>query len=224
MIIKHWEDNMVSNKIKLIFSSVFLLLLVGGCTGKVKSDNKKQQSSATTESRVDYSSTIQKYNGYDLGDYKYYVMNGQKKQSEFLETLLTDFDTTIKNNFETYQYKIDNKQKVNLIPFRFRINVNEETVTTNYFMVNNSNTVINEISFKGYPRFKNVEVEAKTEVEFNKTELAELPPKGIVVFSLNMSAPSEYQSKLKENKVADLSFDITDLEINGEKVDNNNEN
>lgn len=215
---------MVSNQIKLIFSSILLLLLVGGCTSKVKNDNDKQQSAATKESRVDYSSTIQKYNGYDLGDYKYYLMNGQKKQSEFLETLSTDFDTTIKNNFETYRYKVDNKQKVNLIPFRFRINVNEETVTTNYFMVNNSNTVINEILFKGYPRFKNVEVEAKTEVAFNKTELAELPTKGVVVFSLNMSAPSEYQSKLKENKVSDLSFDITDLEINGEKVDNNNEN
>lgn len=215
---------MFLRKGKNAISVIVLLFLISGCTTKTDDNNLNSQSSVSTEPTTNHSEVIQKYDGYDLDGYKYYVMNGQKKQPEFLETLSTDFDTTIKNNFENYKYKINAKEKVNLIPFRFQHDLTQETLTTNYFLVNNSNEPITDISFKGFPCFKNIETEVETEISYPKEEFLNLPLKGVITFVIKMSAPKEYQSKLKENKVADLSFDITDLEINGEKVDNNNEN
>ncbi|MBP2099114.1 hypothetical protein [Enterococcus rivorum] len=214
---------MILKKIKTVIISLSLLFMVSGCTLKSSNDTQNTSDSVIQKSTKNYTKTINKYDGYDLNGYKFYIMDGQKEHDEFLETLSTDFDETIKQNFETYRYKIDENKKINLIPFRFRINVNQETVTTNYFIVNNSNRVVNDISFKGFPRFKNTEVEEKTDAKLTKKELGYLPEKSFVAFSITMSAPKSYQAKLKENKVADLSFDITDLEINGEKVDNNNE-
>lgn len=215
---------MILKRTKIIISSVFLLFLINGCTTRTDDSSLNSQNSVSTETTVNYSEVIQKYDGYDLDGYKYYIMNAQKKHEDFLNTLETDFDVTIKKNFENYRLKINDKAKINLIPFRFQHDLTQETLTTNYFLVNNSNETITNINFKGFPRFKNIETEAETEISYSTEDFLNLPPKGVVSFAITMSAPKEYQSKLKENKVADLSFDITDLEINGEKVDNNNEN
>lgn len=213
---------MFSRKGNLAISIVVLLFLISGCKTKTDDSSFSSQSSVSTESTVDYSEVIQKYDGYDLDGYKYYIMNAQKKHEEFLNTLETDFEMTIKKNFENYRYRINDKTKINLIPFRFQHDLTQETLTTNYFLVNNSNETITNIDFKGFPRFKNIETEAETEISYSKEDFLNLPSKGIVSFAITMSAPKEYQSKLKENKVADLSFDITNLEINGEKVNNEN--
>lgn len=210
----------MKKKLRIISSIIFIIFCFSACY------HKKGTSNFQNREQKEFSSNEQKKidEGYILGDYHFYFMNFQKKEPVVIKDILKNFDTTILKNFETYQNKIDKSKKVNMIPFRIQYNPTNETVKTNYFLINNTNNIISLIYIEGWPQLKNIEIVEPTIISFSDEEFLKLPSKGVIAFSVTMSMPIKYENELKNNKVSDLSFDITDLKINGEKVSNTNEN
>ncbi|MBO0447769.1 hypothetical protein JZO78_15665 [Enterococcus ureilyticus] len=216
---------MTLKKILKLCLMISLLIFLSGCVSEKIATDKEHEETGTSESQTiskKHSDIIE--HGYNLGDYHFYIMEFQKKNQTASTSLLQNFDTTIINNFNNYKDRISQNKKIEVLPFGIQYNLSEETVTINYFLINNFNKDIHSIHITGTPKFKTIENVLPLDIALSENELGLLPYKGIVAFPMNISAPIEYEPKLRDIKVADLSFDITDLEINGEKVDNNNEN
>ncbi|MBP2099089.1 hypothetical protein [Enterococcus rivorum] len=209
-------------KKKLVFTASFIFLTFNfsACSLKKEATGLKKVKQEESFSK-NYENIVD--DGYTIGDYHFYFANFQKKDSETIKNNLQDFDSTIVKNFETYQYKIDKTKKINMLPFRIQYNPTDETIRTNYFLINNTNTKISSIDIEGLPKLKNIDIVEPTTISFSDEDFLQLPTNGFISFSVTMSMPIEYIESLKENKVNDLSFDIIDLKINGEKVDNSNE-
>lgn len=201
---------------------ILFVLLLGGCTNnnsKIQ-DNTKTSTNEEMPLNNEHEEIIE--NGYKMGDYQFYLMNLQKKNPDTLASIFNNFDETIKLNFEKYKNKIDITKKINLIPFRIQYNVSEEIVTINYFLVNNYSKDISSINIHGTPIVKNVTDISPIDLPIPENDLGLLPTNGVMVIPLVFPVPIESKAKWEENKVSDLSFEISKLEINDEEIDNNN--
>lgn len=208
---------------KKIFLLIVSIFLIAGCA----KNEKKQTFETTTDTEIEFTVTDEKIlkNGYLVGDtYTYYLMDGQKKDEQIAKDLLGEVGVSLESNFKKFEYKIDTKKKVNIVPFLFSYDLSNEILTINYFIVNTQDTEINEISFLGRPEFPNIEAGPLSKINFNKTEFGTLPPNGFVIFSTQSETPIELEPYLKENKTEDIKFVFKDLKINGEAVENVNEN
>lgn len=73
---------------------------------------------------------------------------------------------------------------------------------------------------KGRAIFKNIDFNEPVTIDFAEQAFTDLSPKGVVTFNVKYPAPyDDYFDLLKDNNITDLSFEIEELAINGEKVD-----
>ncbi|MBP1044524.1 hypothetical protein I6N95_26290 [Vagococcus sp. BWB3-3] len=73
------------------------------------------------------------------------------------------------------------------------------------------------------PKFKYISQSTEfIPAEFKGTSYTTLPVNGVVVKTISGDAPIEFLDQLKQNKGEDITFEIRDLGINDEKVNNSN--
>lgn len=208
----------LKKKLIYILSILFISILTGAC-GKVPTVNKIP----TSNSSMGADSSNQKQdileNGYQVDDYRFYLMNIQKDD----QSLIKNIDTTIGKNFLEFKKNIDLKNKVNLIPFRANYDNGKEKLSVNYFFINNNIDEISSITINGVTNFKNITTNQTFNSSFNKEQFTLLKPKEFTAFSLTFDLPLYQYDNLKENKVSDFQLNITELEINGKKTDNINQ-
>lgn len=98
----------------------------------------------------------------------------------------------------------------------------EERYRLGVFLVNTSGKSIQNIKMLVKTKFKNIEGGEFFVVEYTKENFTYLPNHGAVVNLISANTPIEDLDTLKENTAADITFEIKDLELNGEKVSNEN--
>ena len=162
-------------------------------------------------------------NGFKMGEYTFFLMNMQKENDETKEFMLTILENNIIPHFEKNESRIIPLEKISLIPYSFTYDKPTEKVEVNYFLVNNSQQIVKSVLIKGKATFKNVDFNETVTIDFDEKTFTDLFPKGVTTFKMKYPAPyDKYFDLLKENQITDLSFEIEELEINGEKVENVN--
>lgn len=195
----------------VVITFVFLV----GCknTSDITSSNSASEEIITKEQK-EYIN-----NGYQIGEYKLLLTENQKKdeQQVFID------NNFFESNFLKIQKNIDLSKKINIILYGLHYSPEEERYTLGTFLINTSNTTIKKISFTLTPSFKNIGDVEPIKSNFEGDDFVELPPKNFFTLAVSGDAPLKSAYLLMENKGPDITFKITNLEINGEKVDNTNE-
>lgn len=157
--------------------------------------------------------------GYQIGEYKLLLTNYQKKneQQVFID------NNFFEANFQKKQNDIDSSKKINILLYGLHYSPEEERYTLGTFLINTSNTTIKKLSFTLTPSFKNIGDVEPIKSAFEGDDFVELPANSFITLAISGDAPLDSADLLMENKGPDITFKITDLEINGEKVDNLNE-
>ena len=208
-----------------MISLLLLQLFVSGCGIKENEDNQKQTTTITSSGESDELTEEQKNaieNGYQVDEYTIYLTEGNKESHQ-------DIDMFVENDFykkNILQVKggIDKKIKINILTYAMNYSPEEERYTLGLFFINTSHETINELKMSIRPIFKNIsESGGFLDVHLKGKNFVELPMNGMIAISFSADVPIESLDQLKQNKGRDITFEIKDLEINGEKVNNSNQ-
>ncbi|WP_086314738.1 hypothetical protein A5821_002352 [Enterococcus sp. 7F3_DIV0205] len=161
-------------------------------------------------------------NGYPVGKYTIFLTENNKKSTQDVTTFLEN--NFFEKGFLDAESQINPAKKINIITYAMHYSPEEERFNLGVFLVNTSHENIQSIKMKVKPTFKNITDGEFGEIEYNKKDFIDLPNNGAIPKAISANAPIEYLDKLKENTGSDITFEIKDLEINGEKVNNKNEN
>ncbi|MGX7149822.1 hypothetical protein [Enterococcus ureasiticus] len=207
----HFFKKRIGSILILIITCVFFV----GCKNTTNTVISNSASEETiTKEQEDYLK-----NGYQIGDYKLLLTKNQKKNEK--QTFIDN--NFFEANFQKIQDNIDLSKKINIILYGLHYSPEEERYTLGTFLINTTNTTIKKLSFTLTPSFKNIGDVEPIKSNFEGDDLVELPPKSLFTLAISGDAPLKSADLLMENKGPDITFKITDLEINGEKVDNTNE-
>lgn len=159
-------------------------------------------------------------NGFKVGKYIVLLSENNKKSEQ-------DIATFIENDFFEKallkaEARIDPNKKINILTYSMHYSPEEERYTLGVFFINSSKDNINSIKMLVKPKFKNIKESEFINVHFEGDDFPNLPINGVSPRTISASAPIEYLDKLKENTGSDITFEIKDLEINGEKLGNEN--
>lgn len=211
-------------KILYITMTGAVFLLTSACTKVNTASNHADSSENTQTSNSEIPRAEILKSGYKIGEYRFKFMKVQIENDYSREDILSNLNVIIKNNFEKVEKNINKNIKIDLLPSVANYNPENKNLTINYFLLNNSSTAIESIHFKGITKFKDVNINKSVDTGFSKQEFITLEKNEFVFFSLTLKISDEYKDKLLENiKSTDLSIDITDLEINGQKTSNENQ-
>ena len=202
-------------KLSILF---FTLLLFSACTHKEKLNTLESDISQESISKEQKSMLT---NGYQIGNYRFLLTEEQKKSSTDQKIFINN--NFFKTDFLAQEKLIDNHKKINIILYSMHYSKEEERYTFGTFFVNTSNTLIQKINLTITPKFKNIGDAEPFKTNLYGSNFTELPPKGVIVQSISGGFPLESADLLMQTQPSDISFEISDLEINGEKVDNSNE-
>ncbi|MBO0447631.1 hypothetical protein IGJ55_003329 [Enterococcus sp. AZ170] len=195
----------------LVFTTIFFI----GCKNTTDTDVSASTSNEMiTKEQEDYLN-----NGYQIGEYKLLLTENQKKDEKQIFITNNFFES----DFLKKQNDIDLSKKINIILYGLHYSPEEELYTLGTFMINTSDITIKKISLTVTTKFKNIGEVSPTKLTLEGDDFAELAPKNFLTLALSGDAPLKSADLLMENKGPDITFKITDLEINGEKVDNTNE-
>ncbi|MGX7201531.1 hypothetical protein BCR22_10590 [Enterococcus plantarum] len=199
----------------------YILILIITCVFFVgcKNTNNNVISNSASEEIITKEQEDYLNNGYQIGDYKLLLTKNQKKNEK--QTFIDN--NFFEVNFLKIQDNIDLSKKINIILYGLHYSPEEERYTLGTFLINTTNTTIKKLSFTLTPSFKNIGDVEPIKSNFEGDDLVELPPKSFFTLAIYGDAPLKSADLLMENKGPDITFKITDLEINGEKVDNTNE-
>lgn len=195
----------------LVFTTIFFI----GCKNTTDTDVSTSTSNEMiTKEQEDYLD-----NGYQIGEYKLLLTKNQKKKEKqnFID------NNFFEANFLKKQNDIDLSKKINIILYGLHYSPEEERYTLGTFLINTTNTTIKKLSFTLTPSFKNIGDVEPIKSNFEGDDFVDLPSKSFFTLAISGDAPLKSADLLMENKGPDITFKITDLEINGEKVDNTNE-
>lgn len=198
-----------------IIISIFIIFIVG-CKNTIDTTTFNSAHEETITKEQDDALN----NGYPIGDYTLLLTKNQKKDEKQIFIDNNFFEA----NFLKKQNDIDYSKKINIILYGLHFSPEEERYTLGTFLINTSNTTIKKISLTVTTNFKNIGDVTPTKLTLEGADFAELAPKNFVTLALSGDAPLESADLLMENKGSDITFKISDLEINGEQVDNTNEN
>ncbi|MBO0470412.1 hypothetical protein JZO66_07630 [Enterococcus sp. DIV0242_7C1] len=210
--------NFLKKSIKNTFILMSVSIVFTGCSGT----NNKTALSSSTPTESSQLTTKQKEaidHGYQIGEYKLLLTNNQKKEEEqiFIE------NNFFEANFQKKQGDIDFSKKINILLYALHYSPEDEMYTLGTFIVNTSDITIKKLRLTVTTNFKNIGDVSPTVLTLEGDDFAELSPKNFLTLSLSGDAPLDSADLLMENKGPDITFKTTDLEINGEKVDNLNE-
>lgn len=208
--------NFLKKSIKYTFILVVVSVLFTGCAN---TDRTTVSSNSTESSKLTSAQEKAINDGYQIGEYKLLLTNYQKKneQQVFID------NNFFEANFQKKQNDIDSSKKINILLYGLHYSPEEERYTLGTFLINTSNTTIKKLSFTLTPSFKNIGDVEPIKSAFEGDDFVELPANSFITLAISGDAPLDSADLLMENKGPDITFKITDLEINGEKVDNLNE-
>lgn len=126
-------------------------------------------------------------------------------------------------DFTKQKENINLSKKINVIVYSMKYSQSENSYTLGIFVINTSNISIEKMSFDLSTKFKYIDEAVSFQVNLEDEDFTKLPPKGVIVQSISGNVPPELSDSLMKNKTSDITFDLTNLIINGEKVDNLNE-
>lgn len=206
---------LLKKRISYIFILIIATIFFVGCkdTTDTATSNITRKEIITKE-QEDYLN-----NGYQIGEYKLLLTENQKKDEKQIFITNNFFES----DFLKKQNDIDLSKKINIILYGLHYSPEEERYTLGTFLINTTNTTIKKLSFTLTPSFKNIGDVEPIKSNFEGDDFVELPPKSFFTLAISGDAPLKSADLLMENKGPDITFKITDLEINGEKVDNTNE-
>jgi hypothetical protein len=201
--------------IYVVTLAVITVFLVS-CT-YTKTTSSSNSSSKSTQLTKEQEEAIN--NGYQIGEYRLVLTKNQKidEKQNFIN------NNFFEANFKKIQDDIDLTKKITIKLYGLNYSPEEERYTLGTFLVNTSNITIKNLSFTLIPSFKNIGDVEPINACFVGDDFVELSPNNFLTLAVSGDAPLESADLLMENKGPDITFKITDLEINGEKVDNLNE-
>lgn len=209
-----------NRKIKLILISLLVVMLTACQKNNLKNITKSSNQNIENTLTSNQKEAIN--NGYKAGKYTILLSENNKKSEQ-------DIATFIENDFFEQallkaEPRIDSNKKINILTYSMHYSPEEERYTLGVLFINSSKSNINSIKMLLKPKFKNISEGEFINVNFEGDDFPNLPVNGVSPRTISASAPIEYLDKLKENTGSDITFEIKDLEINGEKVNNTNEN
>lgn len=160
-------------------------------------------------------------NGYKIEDYTVFLTEKQQ-QSENEKNMFVN-NNFFESDFTKQKNNIDLSKKINIITYVTQYSKAENSYTLGTFFINTSNTTIEKMSFNYSMKFKYNDKVVSEKVNFQDEDFVQLPPKGLIVQSIAGNMPPDLVDDFLKNETTDITFEITDLEINDEKVDNLNE-
>lgn len=212
---------MTKNRItKFILVSLLIVLLTACQKNNIK--NTTMSSTQNTENTLTNKQKEAIDNGYKVGKYTILLSENNKKSEQ-------DIATFIENDFFEKalikaEPRIDSRKKINVLTYSMHYSPEEERYTLGVFFINSSKSNIDSIKMLLKPKFKNISEGEFININFEGDDFPSLPVNGVSPRTISASAPIEYLDRLKENTGSDITFEIKDLEVNGEKVSNTNEN
>lgn len=203
-----------------LFFSVLTFFLVGCQTNEGIQEGKTDTSVETTNNLTKEEQEAVD-NGYPIGEYTIYLSEKNKKSKQDVANFIDN--GFFKDHFTGVESQIDRTKQLNMITYGMRYSPEEEMYLLAIFFVNTSVNNIKELRILVKPKFKNLGEEGEfIELTFEDEISLNIPPNGVVPGSITASAPIEYMERLKQNTAEDITFEIKELEINGERVENVN--
>ena len=193
-----------------------------------KQNNRESEKYETTITSSDESSSLTENqknvieNGYQVGDYTIYLTEENKQSPQDVNMFLEN--EFFEKNLLEVKESINKDLKINILTYSMHYSPEEQRYTLGVFFINTSQDTMEELAMTVRPIFKNVpQTGDATPIHLEGDNFVELPPNGTIIRSFSADAPIEFLDQLKQNKGEDITFEIKDLEINGEKVNNSNE-
>lgn len=212
---------MTKNRItKFILVSLLIVLLTACQKNNVK--NTTKSSTQNIENILTNKQEKAIDNGYQVGKYTILLSENNKKSEQDIATFIdNDF---FEKALIKVEPRIDSSKKINILTYSMHYSPEEERYTLGVFFINSSKSNIDNVKMLLKPKFKNISEGEFINVNFEGDDFPNLPVNGVSPRTISASSPIEYLDMLKENTGSDITFEIKDLEINGEKVNNKNEN
>ncbi|ALS36614.1 hypothetical protein ABID30_003645 [Enterococcus rotai] len=212
----------MTNNRRVKFTLTFLILILLTACQKNTLNNSVESSSQTTANSLTDNQKKTVDNGHRIGKYTVLLSENNKKSEQDIATFIeNDF---FEKAFLNVESRIDPTKKLNILTYSMHYSPEEERYTLGVFFINSSKNNINSIKMLLKPNFKNISEGEFIEVNFEGDDFPNLPVNGVSPRTISANAPIEYLDRLKENTGSDITFEIKDLELNGEKVNNTNEN
>lgn len=210
---------MANNKKSKFILTLLLVFLLTACQKNTLSSSTESGFQTIVNTLTDEQKEILN-NGYHVGKYTILLSENNKKSEQ-------DIATFVNNDFFekallTVEPRVDPNKKLNILTYSMHYSPDDERYTLGVFFINSSKNNINSIKMLLSPKFKNISESEFIEVTFEGNDFPDLPVNGVSPRTISANAPMEYLDRLKENTGSDITFEIKNLEINGEKIDNNN--
>ncbi|WP_314067524.1 hypothetical protein [uncultured Vagococcus sp.] len=213
-------------KVNIWMTSLLLMVLLMSACGKLDNkESEKYETTITNSSEITGLTEKQEdaiENGFQVDEYTVYLTEENKQSQQDIENFIES--NFYEKNVLQVKDRIDKSLKVNILTYAMNYSPEEERYTLGVFFINTSQETMEELAMTVRPIFKNVPQTGEFGTIHLKGEnFVALPTNGIIVRSFSADAPIEFLDQLKQNKGEDITFEIKDLEINGEKVNNSNE-
>lgn len=211
-------------KQRIIFLGLILTILITASCANVTNNNIDAQKTKESTQEVIYTNEQEtKFkNGYPIEDYT--ILLTEKQQKSETEKQMFVNNNFFEPDFIKQKKNIDLSKKINLLVYSMQYSEENNSYTLGTFFINTSDFTIEKMSFDIDITFKYIEESVHFKINFADDDFITLPPKGLIVQSISGNVPPELSEPLLKNKTSDITFEITNLEINGEQVDNTNEN
>jgi hypothetical protein len=213
----------LKNRYIVLFVGLFFITLINSsCVNNSVDRNNAQDYSESTQETIFTNDQEKSFkSGYDVEDYTIFLTKKQQKSNNEKNMFVNN--NFFEPDFTKQKENINLSKKINVIVYSMKYSQSENSYTLGIFVINTSNISIEKMSFDLSTKFKYIDEAVSFQVNLEDEDFTKLPPKGVIVQSISGNVPPELSDSLMKNKTSDITFDLTNLIINGEKVDNLNE-
>ncbi|CAD5900690.1 hypothetical protein [Carnobacterium maltaromaticum] len=206
----------MNKKIKVLLVVTLLILMVG-CSKKLKWSNPEAQLNETT--KIKEIKEIKEF-GIPIENYTYILTDEMKLRNELVQAVI-DRIPELKEAFKRSKNRIDLTKKINVIPYSNYYNETSQEYTINVLIVNTSNESILSGSFDVHSVLSpNLKVFEGGPTKF--TELVkELHPMEFITASYVFHLSEEDNALIEGLTAENIDLAIENLNINRKNMDNN---
>lgn len=200
---------------KKLFVFLIMIFLVG-CSSNISNETNYE-----SKDSLDVSSNSQVIQDrYKFDDYNMMLLNEQKKSSAISKKIINNM-ANYEKAFSSHKFRISDKYRINIIPYSMTYSKKDELYVIEVFVINKSNSVINDLSFMIQTVFKNkIEGQNVFDVEFSQQQLGNFKPNDMFIVSITGSVSLDQLSELEKNTADDINIEVLDLSINKEQISN----
>lgn len=208
-------------KITALVMSILTILIITSCANITNNSTDTQSQKESTQDVIFTNEQEKNFkNGYQVADYTIFL-TGKQQKSDAEKQMFTN-NNFFEPDFTKQKERIDLAKKINVIVYSMQYSKEHNSYTLGTFFINTSDITIEKMNFDIDTKFKYIDDVVHFKVNLEDEDFTTLPPNGVIVQSISGNVPPDLSDLLMKNTKSDITFEITNLEINGKKVPNTN--